>query len=170
MLRLIAFISMVLFARGVSAQDHVRQGRPLLRYDSIADRSTWNTVAPNWQLDSALHKPSGAIVLSRTVLGTLLGTSLGVAIGYGIDADTQDSWIGVTEGMLIGGVVGSTVSAPLAAYFANRRKGRVLLAVGSAVLMTVAAVHLAETDPVSAAIGLPIAHVGISVIIIRATE
>lgn len=75
--------------------------------------------------------------LRRTALGTLLGISVGVAIGSAVNSDAGESWIGVTEEMLIGGIVGSSAGAPFSASFSNRRRGSLFLALAATALTSV---------------------------------
>lgn len=103
------------------------------------------------------------------VAGYALGIGSGVLIGYITDSDTQESWIGVTDGMVVGGLVGGSLGAPIGVYLSNRRKGNILLMVAVSGVLQYAALPLLElgSPPV---LFLPLVQIGTSIVIAKITS
>ena len=166
----IALICIFLFAGDAQAQMERQRSDSRFGNDGAATRMQFRPAGYATLDQTPEEKPSTGRVVGGTLLSSVLLSSLGIAVGRGIDSDTNDSWIGVNNAMIVGGLIGLTVGAPLGAFLANREKGNFLLAVGGTGLAMVAALSLAETKPGVALIGLPIAQITISIAIIRATD
>ena len=105
------------------------------------------------------------VTLGSTI-GWIVGLAAGVGAGYALQPDAGESYIGAAE-WWIGGWVGSSIGSALGAHLANGSEGNLpLVILGSFSIAPVAVLVGVVATPLV----VPLAQVGISVVIERRTD